>query len=121
AEDPISGLVPLLEEARAYGQLLKQGWKPKRTIVYAAWDGEEPALLGSTEWVETHLDELRQHAVAYLNTDGNARGFLDVGGSHSLERFINDVARDIKDPETNLSVWTRKQAQMISTGSATVR
>ena len=67
-----------LEEARALGELRKQGWSPKRTIVYAAWDGEEPALLGSTEWVEAHADDLREHAVAYINTDGNGRGFLNI-------------------------------------------
>src|SRR6266852_3084837 len=87
AEDPISGLVPLLEEARAYGQLLKQGWKPRRTIIYAAWDGEEPARLGSTDWVETHADELATKAVAYLNSDTNDRGYLFMQGSHSLENF----------------------------------
>jgi N-acetylated-alpha-linked acidic dipeptidase len=121
AADPVSGMAPELEEARALGELRKQGWAPKRTIVYAAWDGEEPALLGSTEWVETHLRDLQQHAVAYLNTDGNGRGFLNVGGSHALERFINDVARDIKDPETNLSVWKRRQAQIIARGTAAER
>src|SRR6266567_931907 len=114
AEDPISGLVPLLEEARAYGQLLKQGWKPRRTIIYAAWDGEEPALLGSTEWVEAHADELAAKAVAYLNSDTNNRGYLNVGGSHSLENFINDVARDIEDPETKLTVWKRAQLRAIA-------
>jgi N-acetylated-alpha-linked acidic dipeptidase len=114
AEDPISGLVPLLEEARAYGQLLQQGWKPRRTIIYAAWDGEEPALLGSTEWAEAHADELAAKAVAYLNSDTNNRGYLDVGGSHSLEAFINEVARDIEDPETKLSVWKRAQLRTIA-------
>src|SRR5713101_2078198 len=118
AEDPISGLVPLLEEARAYGQLLKQGWKPRRTIIYAAWDGEEPALLGSTEWVEEHADELAAKAVAYLNSDTNNRGYLDVGGSHSLEAFINDVARDIEDPETKLSAWKRAQLRAIADASS---
>src|SRR5216117_219708 len=117
AEDPISGLVPLLEEARAYGQLLKQGWKPRRTTIYAAWDGEEPALLGSTEWVEAHADELGAKAVAYLNSDTNNRGYLDVGGSHSLEAFINDVARDIDDPETRLSAWKRAQLRAIADAS----
>src|SRR5438094_640548 len=97
AEDPLSGQAPLIEEARAYGLLLKQGWKPRRTIIYAAWDGEEPALLGSTEWVEAHADELATKAVAYLNSDTNNRGYLEVGGSHSLEQFINDVARDIAE------------------------
>src|SRR6266508_3364851 len=114
AEDPISGRVPLLEEARAYGQLLKQGWKPRRTIIYAAWDGEEPALLGSTEWVEAHADELAAKAVAYLNSDTNNRGYLDIGGSHTLEAFINDVARDIEDPETKRSAWKRAQLRAIA-------
>src|SRR6266513_2377934 len=118
AEDPISGQSPLLEEARALGELLKQGWKPRRTIIYAAWDGEEPALLGSTEWVEAHADELAAKAVAYLNSDTNNRGYLDVGGSHSLEAFINDVAREIEDPETKLSAWKRAQLRAIADASS---
>ena len=121
AADPVSGMSVALEEARALGELRKQGWSPKRTIVYAAWDGEEPALLGSTEWVETHGDDLKQHAVAYINTDGYGRGFLDVSGSHSLERFINGVARDVNDPEANVSVWKRRQAQTIVRGPAEAR
>jgi N-acetylated-alpha-linked acidic dipeptidase len=121
AEDPVSGMAPELEEARAMGELLKQGWRPKRTIVYAAWDAEEPALLGSTEWVEHHAAELREKAVAYINTDSNSRGFLSAGGSHTLEKFINDVARDIQDPETKESVWKRRQARLIATGTAEQR
>ncbi len=114
AEDPISGQAPLLEEARALGLLLKQGWKPRRTIIYAAWDGEEPMLLGSTEWAEEHADELRQHAAVYINTDGNDRGLLSMGGSHTLEHFINGVARDIADPETAMTVWQRLQLSKIA-------
>jgi len=110
AEDPISGQIALLEEARAMGELLKQGWKPKRTIIYCAWDGEEPMLLGSTEWAEYHADELKQHTAIYINTDGNGRGYLQVEGSHSLEKFVNTVSRDITDPEKNISVWKRSQA-----------
>jgi N-acetylated-alpha-linked acidic dipeptidase len=110
AEDPISAQVALLEEARSLSELLKQGWKPKRTIIYCAWDGEEPMLLGSTEWAEYHADELRRHAAVYVNSDGNGRGFLSVNGSHSLEKFVNTVARDIIDPEKNISVWKRAQA-----------
>ncbi|GAC1619875.1 MAG: transferrin receptor-like dimerization domain-containing protein [Candidatus Acidiferrum sp.] len=109
AEDPISGMVTVLEEARTIGELLKTGWKPKRTMIYCAWDGEEPGLLGSTEWVETHADDLKKHAVAYINSDSNGRGFFSMEGSHSLEKFINGVARDIQDPETKLSIWKRKQ------------
>jgi N-acetylated-alpha-linked acidic dipeptidase len=114
AEDPISGQVSLLEEARALSLLLKQGWKPRRTIIYTAWDGEEPMLLGSTEWVEAHADELREHAAVYINTDGNGRGVLNMGGSHSLEQFINGVARDIEDPEAQMSVWQRAQLSKIA-------
>jgi N-acetylated-alpha-linked acidic dipeptidase len=121
AEDPISGLVAELEEARALGALYKQGWRPKRTIIYAAWDGEEPGLLGSTEWAETHADELKAHAIAYVNSDGNGRGILGASGSHSLEKFINGVAMDVEDPESGVSSWKRMQASRILTGSAEIR
>ena len=114
AEDPISGQNALLEEARGLSELLKQGWKPRRTIIYCAWDGEEPMLLGSTEWAEAHADELRQHAAIYINTDGNDRGYLEMEGAHSLERFVNSVARDIEDPETKLSVWKRLELGRIA-------
>jgi N-acetylated-alpha-linked acidic dipeptidase len=114
AEDPISGLVPLLEEARALGALRKQGWAPKRTIVYCAWDGEEPMLLGSTEWAEAHAEELQRKAVAYVNTDGNGRGYLGMEGSHTLEGLMNDVARDVEDPEAKVSVWKRLQAKSLA-------
>ncbi|HZJ31463.1 MAG TPA: M28 family metallopeptidase [Vicinamibacterales bacterium] len=121
AQDPSSGMAAELEEARALGELVKQGWRPKRTIVYAAWDGEEQGLLGSTEWVEHHGTELRDKAVAYINSDGNSRGFLGMSGSHVLEQFINRVARDVEDPETKLSVWKRAQARAIATGPAGAR
>jgi N-acetylated-alpha-linked acidic dipeptidase len=121
AEDPISGLVAELEEARALGTLYKQGWRPKRTIIYAAWDGEEPGLLGSTEWAETHADELKAHAVAYINSDGNGRGYLGVSGSHSLEKLMNGVAMDVNDPEANVSSWKRIQASRILKGTPEVR
>jgi N-acetylated-alpha-linked acidic dipeptidase len=115
ADDPISGASAVLEEARALGELLKQGWKPKRTIIYCLWDGEEPGLLGSTEWVETHLQELRQHAVMYVNSDSNGRGFWGASGDHRLERFINDVGRDIQDPENpQLTVWQRARMRRIA-------
>ncbi len=107
SQDPVSGTSPLLEEARGLADLLKQGWKPKRTIIYCIWDGEEPGLLGSTEWAEEHADELRQHAVMYVNTDSNDRGPLMALGSHSLEHFINGVTQDITDPEKNMPVAKR--------------
>ncbi|HEV2114300.1 MAG TPA: transferrin receptor-like dimerization domain-containing protein, partial [Terriglobales bacterium] len=114
AEDPISGQVAMLEEARAIGELLKQGWKPKRTIIYASWDGEEPGTLGSVEWVETHADELRQHGAVYINSDSNGRGFFYADGAHTLEHFINDVARDLQDPEKKIPVWDRSHLELIS-------
>ena len=118
AEDPLSGTVAELEEARALGELVKQGWKPKRTIVYCVWDGEEPGLLGSTEWGEEHADELSRKAVAYLNSDSNGRGYLFMEGSHSLEQFINGVARDVEDPEKKISVWKRSQLRRIQEASS---
>ncbi len=107
AEDPSSGQASLLEEARALGELLKQGWKPKRTIIYCAWDGEEPGLLGSTEWAEEHAKELEEHSAVYVNSDSNGRGYLGMEGSHTLQKFINGIARDVQDPEKNISVWQR--------------
>jgi N-acetylated-alpha-linked acidic dipeptidase len=118
AADPVSGLAALLEEAKAIGVMSKKGYKPKRTLVYAAWDGEEPGLLGSTEWVETHAAELQQKAVAYINSDGNSRGFMGVGGSHALEPFIGEIARSITDPQTKVSIFERKRAaDVVSAGT----
>jgi len=110
AEDPISGQAVLLEEAKAIGELVKSGWKPKRTLVYCSWDGEEEGLLGSTEWSEFHADELQKKGVIYINSDGYGRGFLDAEGSHALEPFINEVAMAVTDPQTGTSVWERKRS-----------
>src|SRR5439155_17976481 len=116
AEDPLSGQVAMIAEAGAIGELAKTGWRPKRTIVYCSWDAEEEGLMGSTEWAETHADELAKKAAVYINTDGNGRGFLGVGGSHTLEKFINEVARDVPDPQVKMSVWERARAQQIVAG-----
>lgn len=117
ASDPTSGQVAMLEEARAIGELAKSGWRPKRTLVYASWDAEEPGLLGSTEWVEDHADELSKKLVAYINTDSNGRGFLGMGGSHTLEPFINQIARDVTDPQTHVSVAARLLARQQVNGT----
>lgn len=114
AEDPISGQSALLEEARMLGELHRQGWTPKRTIIYCAWDGEEPGLLGSVEWVETHGHELKKHAVAYINSDSNSRGFIDAGGTQDLESFISSVAREIQDPETKMTAFERAHLESIA-------
>lgn len=114
AQDPVSGAVVLLEEARALSSLMRQGWKPKRTIVLCFWDGEEEGLLGSTEWAEDHASELLDKAAVYINSDGNDRGYLSVQGSHTLEKFINGVARDVEDPEAKMSVWKRLQFDRIA-------
>jgi len=110
AADPISGMVTVLEEARALGELVKAGWRPKRTIVYAGWDGEEQGLLGSTEFAEAYAEELRQKAVVYINTDGYQRGFAGVDGSHTLEKFVNEVLVDVDEPELDMSVAERLRA-----------
>jgi N-acetylated-alpha-linked acidic dipeptidase len=119
ANDPISGLVALMEEARAVSELVKQGYRPKRTIVYCAWDGEEPSLIGSTEWVETHADEIQNKVVAYINSDSNAKGFLSAEGSHTLETMTSEVARDVIDPQTNATVLERLKSRQVTTASST--
>ncbi|WP_323134197.1 transferrin receptor-like dimerization domain-containing protein [Xanthomonas campestris] len=111
AADPLSGTTALLAEAKAIGELARQGQRPKRTLVYASWDGEEAGLLGSTEWAEQHADELRRKAVLYVNTDGNGRGFLNAGGSHALQRLVNGVAADLRDPDSGVSVLERQRAR----------
>jgi N-acetylated-alpha-linked acidic dipeptidase len=116
AADPVSGMVALMEEARVVGMLAKQGQRPKRTLVYCGWDAEEPGLIGSTEWVEDHLEELREKAVAYINTDGNGRGFLGAGGSHSLQTMVSEVAASVTDPQTGVSVKERQAARNLVNG-----
>ncbi|MDX2045684.1 MAG: M28 family peptidase, partial [Chitinophagaceae bacterium] len=113
AADPLSGMVAEMDEARAIGELVKKGFRPKRTLVYCAWDGEEPALLGSTEWVEHNQEELKQKAVAYINSDGNSRGFIGAGGSHTLETFFNEIADDVIDPQTGVTIKERGYARML--------
>jgi len=110
AADPISGLAAELEEAKAIGELVKGGYKPARTLVYCAWDAEEPGLLGSTEWVEDHAAELQQKVVAYINTDNNGRGFLFAGGSHALEQMVSGISKSVIDPQTNVSLFDRRRA-----------
>jgi N-acetylated-alpha-linked acidic dipeptidase len=118
ASDPLSGQTALLAEAQAIGALMKQGWKPKRTLVYASWDGEEPGLIGSTEWAETHADELKQKAVIYINSDNNGRGILAAGGSHDFQHLVNQVAADVIDPETNEPIGARLRAKLRVDGAA---
>ena len=118
ANDPISGIAAMMEEAKSIGELVKNGYKPKRTLVYCAWDAEEPGLIGSTEWVEDHLAELKQKAVVYINSDGNGRGFLSAAGSHALESMIDGIAKDVIDPQTKVSVFDRLKArEVVSAGS----
>jgi N-acetylated-alpha-linked acidic dipeptidase len=110
ANDPVSGMAAELEEAKAIGELLKTGWKPKRTLVYCAWDAEEPGLMGSTEWAEDHAKELQEKAVVYINSDSNARGFLSAEGSHALETLITEISKDVEDPQTKVPVFDRARA-----------
>jgi N-acetylated-alpha-linked acidic dipeptidase len=112
AWDPLSGNVALMAEAKAIGALLQTGWRPRRTLIYASWDGEEAGMLGSTEWAETHAQELQRHAVLYLNSDLIERGFLDAEGSHSVQRLINEVGAGIRDPETGKTVLERLRAKL---------
>lgn len=118
AADPSSGMVALLAEAKAIAQMAEDGRRPARTIKFAAWDAEEPGLIGSTEWAEHHADELREHAVAYINTDGNGRGFVSIGGSHTLERFFNQIIEEVRDPRMDISLKDRKRASDLVNGGS---
>ena len=118
ASDPLSGHIAMMAEAKAIGRLVKSGWRPKRTLVYLSWDGEEPMLLGSTEWAETHGAELKTKGLVYINTDSNGRGFLDVEGSHSLEHYVAKVAADVVDPQTGVSVDARRRANVMTASAA---
>ena len=121
AQDPISGLVTVMAEAKAIAELAKEGHPPKRTLVYAAWDAEEPGLIGSTEWVEKHRKELIKKAVVYLNTDGNGRGFPFIGGSHTLEPFFDGLLKSIVDPQTGATLSERLRASIAVTGDTKQR
>lgn len=107
ASDPLSGQVAMLAEAQAIGKLAAAGYKPKRTLVYLSWDAEEPGLIGSTEWAETHAEELKAKSVLYINTDNIERGLFGAEGSHSYEHLVNQAAADVTDPETGVSVAAR--------------
>jgi N-acetylated-alpha-linked acidic dipeptidase len=118
AADPMSGHIAMMGEAKAIGALAKTGWRPKRTLVYLSWDAEEPMLIGSTEWAETHAAELKEKALVYVNTDGSGHGFLSAQGSHSLQHLVNRVAADVTDPETGVSVAARAHARVQVIGAA---
>jgi N-acetylated-alpha-linked acidic dipeptidase len=110
AVDPNSGTSTMLEAARGFGQLLKQGWKPKRTLILCSWDAEEYGLIGSTEWAEENADELQEKAVAYLNVDVAVSGpNFSASAVPSLWKLIRSVARDVKDPKTGKSVYQQWQ------------
>ncbi|HEY7900333.1 MAG TPA: M28 family peptidase, partial [Caulobacteraceae bacterium] len=112
AQDPLAGQTAMMEEAKSLGALAQKGWRPSRTIVYASWDGEEPGLLGSTEWAEQHAAELRAKALIYINSDTNDRGFLSAGASYTLRDLFDGVAADVPDPEARVSVRDRALAKL---------
>jgi N-acetylated-alpha-linked acidic dipeptidase len=119
AGDPVSGLAAMLEEARSIGEMVKGGWKPARSILYCAWDGEEPGLLGSTEWAEEHGIELQEKVVVYINSDGNGRGFLGAGGSQALTVMMDEISKNITDPQTKVSVFDRRKAREVTSAPTT--
>ena len=100
ASDSISGHASMMDVARSFGELRKKGWKPKRSILFVSWDGEEQGLLGSTEWVEDLGAELKAKAVVYINRDaGASKGSFSSSAVHSLTPFVMDLARAVQDPE----------------------
>ena len=118
AEDPLSGQVALMAEAKAMGELAKTGWRPKRTLIYCSWDAEEPGLIGSTEWAEAHADDLTRNAVLYLNSDNIDRGYLDLEGSHELQTLADQASSDVRDPETGADILSRRRAYLEVRGEA---
>ncbi len=118
ADDPLSGAAPLLETARALAELGRQGWKPRRTILLAFWDGEEFGLIGSTEWMEKHEDELNRKLAVYINSDSSGKGTLSAGGSPSLESAMREVVRDVNDPVSGKSLLNEYLARLAKTSPA---
>lgn len=129
AVDPNSGTTAMLELARGFGELLKTKWRPRRTIIFGSWDGEEHGLIGSTEWVEENAAELREKAVAYLNMDSAVSG-ANFGASSvpTLWKLIRGAARDVRDPKTGKSVYqawqdrtreARPEAELTDAGAGT--
>ena len=112
AVDPNSGTAAMLEAVRGVGVLLKQGWRPKRTILFASWDGEEEGLIGSTEWTEEHASELA-HAVAYFNMDVGVSGpDFEAEAVPSLKQFVREVTMQVPSPKGDsvYDQWTLAQA-----------
>jgi N-acetylated-alpha-linked acidic dipeptidase len=97
--DPSSGSASLMETARAFGELKRSGWKPRRTLIFASWDAEEFTLTGSTEWGELEAERLRAGALAYLNVDSSSSGHnFTAAAVPALAQFLRGVARDVPDP-----------------------
>jgi len=119
ANDPVSGMAAELEEAFAIGSMVKSGWKPKRTLVYCAWDAEEQGLMGSVEWVEEHAASLQAKAVAYINSDGNGRGFLGAEGSHAFTGLMTEISKSIQDPQTGVTIFERQRANRATEATTT--
>jgi N-acetylated-alpha-linked acidic dipeptidase len=112
AVDPNSGTAAMLEAVHGLGDLLKQGWKPRRTIVFGSWDAEEEGLMGSTEWAEQH-EKILSHAVAYFNTDIGVSGpHFDAAAVPSLKQFVREVTKEIPSPKggTVYDQWKADQA-----------
>ena len=127
AADPGSGTATMLETARALGELARSGWKPRRTIVMCEWDGEEPGLIGSTEWVEANRAELQAKAVAYINTDVGVIGpNFNAAATPSLKELIRDATREVKDPQdssarTVYDGWRERASHPTDKSSGTAR
>ncbi len=115
--DPSSGTASLLETARVLGSLARSGSRPRRSVVFAAWDAEEWHLTGSTEWGEQFADQLGRGAVAYLNVDSSTSGSdFDVSAVASLNPTILGVARDVIDPDSRRSIleaWSDRKTSTV--------
>lgn len=108
ASDGVSGHVSVMAVARAMGQMLKTGWRPRRSVLFVSWDGEEPGLLGSTEWVEDLAEELNAKAAVYINRDSGSSGpFFSASGTHALAPFARELAQSIRSDDPSKTLYDR--------------
>ena len=103
--DPISGATVLLETGKLLGDLAKKGYRPKRSIAIASWDGEEYGLIGSVEYGEEFAETLKNNVVVYLNRESYTAGNFSASGVHSLQPFINQLTKDINMPGSQGTVY----------------
>jgi N-acetylated-alpha-linked acidic dipeptidase len=122
--DPSSGTATMMETARAFGELKRSGWKPRRTLVFGSWDAEEFTLTGSTEWGELEAEKLKAGALAYLNVDSSSSGnSFSASAVPALANFLRQIAREVPDPSGGsiYDAWLRNSTAKSKEPEVTTR